>query len=188
MWCLCVYLLGPPTIGRALPIQSSTASVEGLVQDPSEAALADARVLLRNVDTGQSRDARSTSDGFFRFLAVPPGHYRLVISLDGFAADERTLELTLDERRQLRVTLSLARSTQSVNVVATDQSRIEPSRTSLGKTLTNREIEELPVPSGLFQDFTSLATLSPGIVPDAAGTGIAAADRRGTTTRSISMA
>ena len=142
------------------------------MQNPSEAALADARVLLRNVDTGQSRDARSTSDGFFRFLAVPPGRYRLVISLDGFAADERTLELTLDERRQLRITLSLARESQSLNVVATDQSRIEPSRTSIGKTLTNGEIEELPVPSGLFQDFTSLATLSPGIVPDAAGTGI----------------
>src|SRR5438046_2086861 len=81
---LCAWLLGVPATGFALPRQSSTAAVEGRVHDPSDAALAGATVRLTNLDTSRHREVRTASDGTFQFLAVPPGRYRLIVSLDGF--------------------------------------------------------------------------------------------------------
>ena len=40
---------------------------------------------------------------------------------------------------------------------------IEPTKTVLGRTFTRREIDALPVPG---RDFTTLATLTPGVLPD----------------------
>jgi hypothetical protein len=163
------------------PRQSATASVDGLVHDSSDAALPDATITLTSLDTGQRRSVRSGSDGAFQFLGVLPGRYQLSVSLDGFASADRVVELSLDERRQLRFRLSIAARSQSVDVVATERPLIEPAKTALGRTITMREIETLPIPSGIFQDFTSLATLAPGVVNDPAGSHVATAGQTGNT-------
>ena len=169
-------LVGP---GTAWARQSMTATVQGVVCDPSDAAIPGATVTLRNMETGAYRQASTDENGSFQFPTVAAGRYQLTIVHDGFAQVHETLELTLDERWPTKIVLPIATQSQSLEVSA-DEPLIDPLKTALGRTITARELHDLPVPTGLFRDFTSLAALAPGVIADAtSGTPIATAGQTG---------
>src|SRR5260370_24248956 len=83
--CACCMCAGGSAFG-GLPGQETTATVRGVVLDPSDAVLPGATVTLTSLDTGQGRRAQSSQDGSFQFIAVTPGRYRLMVALAGFAS------------------------------------------------------------------------------------------------------
>src|SRR3979411_2055901 len=52
-----------------------SATLSGLLTDPSGAAVAAASVTATNLDTGLSRDTLTDQAGRYRFLALPVGRY-----------------------------------------------------------------------------------------------------------------
>lgn len=60
-------------------------SVQGVVQDPSGAGVANATVRSGNKDTPVTKTAKSDDSGNFRFISLPPGSYRIVVGATGFA-------------------------------------------------------------------------------------------------------
>lgn len=175
--CLLVSVTPATTLARSS--QATSATVTCVVRDASDAVLAGATVILTNIDTGQKRQKQSERDGITQFLGVQPGRYRLDLSLDGFESEERLFELTIDQSLQLRVALTIAARKMSTDIIATDQPLIEPSKTSLGRTITRQETDSLPLPAGLIVNFPSLAVLTPGITTDSAGSGLATAGQTG---------
>jgi hypothetical protein len=153
----------------AAPRQSATATVHGGLRDVSGAVLPNATITLTRVDTGHSRaPVRSDRDGSFRFLALAPGPYRLEVALDGFAPAVRTFEVTVDLDYQLSLTLTVAPLSDSVSVLATELPLVEPSKTSLGSTITRKDLDGAPIMNGT-RTFATLAMLAPGIQNDLAG-------------------
>ena len=60
----------------------ATATVTGVVTDPSESVLVDANVTLTNSSTGTQYTAKTNSAGSYRLTNLPPGPgYTLTISL-----------------------------------------------------------------------------------------------------------
>ncbi|HKV99213.1 MAG TPA: TonB-dependent receptor [Vicinamibacterales bacterium] len=175
MLLVVAFLLLFGTPAGASPPQSATAKIQGVVHDSSGAVLPGVTVVLTNLDTGAIRRTSSLADGTYRFLAVAIGHYRLQLSHAGFESAERRLELTADDQTDFRIALAVARQSQAVEVISTDQPLVEPARTSLGRTILPREINDLPVPAGLVRDINALAPLTPGVIPDSTGLGIATA-------------
>jgi len=55
------------------------------VTDRTAAAIAAAHVVVRNTETGFTRDAASGSDGFYRVAALPVGTYSLTVEFRQFA-------------------------------------------------------------------------------------------------------
>jgi Carboxypeptidase regulatory-like domain/TonB dependent receptor-like, beta-barrel len=161
--------------------QSPTATLRGVVRDPSEAVIARATVTVTSLDTLRALAALTQPDGSFRWIALPPGRYRVVVAHQGFMPAARDIELAIDEDRVLTVVLAIARPAESMDVVAAEAPLVEPSRTSLGRTITSRELDQMPIPSGTARNFAALATLAPGIVTDVATTtsGIATAGQLG---------
>ena len=96
-----------------------------------------------------------------------------------FAPVVRSLELAINDDVEFEAVLQLAALTQSLQVKA-DAPLFEPSKTALARTITTRQIDDLPVAS---RDFTNLALLSSGIlvnqVATGTSTGIAAAAQTG---------
>ena len=152
----------------AAPPQSATASVHVVLRDASGAVLPSATITLTHLDTGRSRPpVRTGKDGSFRFLVLSPGHYRLLAELAGFAAAERAFELTVDLDFELPLTLTVAPQSESVSVLATESPLVEPSKTSLGRTITRKDLDGAPILSGV-RTFATLAMLAPGIQNDLA--------------------
>jgi hypothetical protein len=163
-------------VSFASPGQSATAAVRGVVRDQTNAVIPNARIGLTSLETGRILHSESSADGSFQFVALPPGRYRLAFSFQGFAPAEHDVDLLVDQHLALPITLALARQTQSIDVVAPASPVVEPARTSLGRTVTSREIESLPIL--VPRSFAALATLAPGVLPatvNIGGQGVAAA-------------
>jgi hypothetical protein len=162
--------------------QSTAASISGTVVDQQGAVLPGAVVTVKSLDTGQVRAATADASGQYRLLGLVPGSYQLTIELPGFTtARWPDVYLSISQEARLDATLEIAKVAEIVTVVAGDLPLIEPSKTALGRTITTREIEELPIPGRDFGNFAALATLTPGILTDANiyQTGITAAGQAG---------
>ena len=70
----------------AVPLQAQSASIrlEGIVWDPAGDPLADVALTAVEEDTGRQTETVSDSDGYYRFLALPPGTYTVTAKAKAF--------------------------------------------------------------------------------------------------------
>jgi hypothetical protein len=135
-----------------------------VIVDEQRAVLRDAAITLTNLDTGTVRTASSDDIGAFHLTGLTPGRYELRVTRSGFAPTiHAPISLTVGEEARIGPVLRLASVSQTVDVQEAPVAGIEPTKTVLGRTFTEREIDALPVPG---RDFTTLATLTPGVLPD----------------------
>src|SRR4029450_13044849 len=98
----------------------------------------------------------------FRIPGLTPGRYEVRVRREGFKEYVQPgLTLAIGDEADLRIDLEIPGLTQTVNVVAETSSTRSPL--ALGRTFTNRDIDELPV---IARDFVSLTLLTPGIFVD----------------------
>jgi carboxypeptidase family protein/TonB-dependent receptor-like protein len=158
----CLLLVGLMTADASA--QSTSATLWGAIVDEQRAVLVDATVTLTNLDTGAVRTTTSDAVGTFHLTGLAPGQYELRITRSAFAPTiQRPIVLTVGEEARNDAMLRLASVNQEVTVSEARVAGIEPTKTVLGRTFTQREIDALPVPG---RDFTTLATLTPGVLPD----------------------
>src|SRR2546422_211835 len=65
--------------------QLSTASVTGVVRDPSGSVVTSAKLTITNIETAVKHESLSNSAGNYLFLSIPPGQYSLEVSAPSFA-------------------------------------------------------------------------------------------------------
>jgi hypothetical protein len=142
-------------------------NVQGVITDPSEAAIANASVRLRNVDTGIEQSDATGSSGNYRFTSLAPGNYVLTAESSGFRKTEVRFTLSTSETKGINLTLPLAQAQQMVTVevtapaVETDDSRLET-------TLSSTAVRDLPQAN---RNLWDVLAVTPGVV----GAGVRAA-------------
>jgi len=142
--------------------QQITGSIRGAVSDPSGALVQNAAVSAKQIETGLTRTAETDRAGNFLLLELPVGHYRLEVSAKGFGTYlQEGISLDVNETATVSVKLAVGSGGEKVQVVA-DAELIQPTVTSLGKVVNEREILDLPLNG---RDFSQLGTLQPGVVP-----------------------
>src|SRR5258707_3027588 len=142
--------------------QEITGSIRGAILDPSGATISGASVTATQIETGLQRKTMSDSNGTYVILALPVGHYRVEAEAAGFQQLSRD-GITLDVNQNANVPFRLAVGGESYKVeVNSDASLIESTATSLGKTVQEREILDLPLNG---RNFTQLGVLQAGVVP-----------------------
>jgi Fe(3+) dicitrate transport protein len=107
-----VLLLAAPPAVRAQP----ALVVEGVVTDPTGAAVAGAEVTFSRPDTGDQRTVRTDDGGRFRFEAARARGV-LTVRAQGFAVEE--VSLALEASRSVTVTLRPGGLSETISVVAT---------------------------------------------------------------------
>ena len=114
---LCGLLLMTARHGLA---QQASANVNGVVSDPTGAAVPNAEVSLTNVDTSVARSTRTNSDGAYVFLNVVPGAYTISVSASGFASVKQSqVTLQVNQTATFDFHLQIGQAQQSVTVEAT---------------------------------------------------------------------
>ncbi|MGH9378229.1 MAG: carboxypeptidase-like regulatory domain-containing protein, partial [Terriglobia bacterium] len=110
--CMIVVILG----WAGLAYGQFTSSLQGVVQDSSGAVIPGATTTLVSVATGVSQTRTADSQGFYKFVSLAPGAYRITVSARGFASHVTEVTLETEQTMNLPVTLSVASQAQSVVV------------------------------------------------------------------------
>ena len=142
--------------------QQITGNIRGTVFDPTGAVVQHATVTVRETDTGLTRTAISDNAGSFVVLELPVGHYELTVEAKDFRKYVQSgITLNVNESANVPVRLTVGSSGEKVQVNA-DAQLIQPTVTSLGQVVTERDIVDLPLDG---RDFSQLGLLQPGVVP-----------------------
>jgi outer membrane receptor for ferrienterochelin and colicin len=162
----------------AVSAQVTTALIQGRVTDPSGAPVAGADITARNTATSAARSTVSDAQGLYRIAALPVGPYEVTAAMGGFGTQVRSgITLRVGQEANLDFGLKVATVSETVTIVG-EAPIVETTKTALGRTITTKQLDDLPVAGRTFQN---LAFLSPGILVNAStgGTGIAASGGTG---------
>jgi len=140
--------------------QYDTSAVVGSIRDSSAARIADARVVLRNVDKGTVQETNSTSSGDYEFPSVQVGNYTVTVTAKGFAeTNSNTFEVVANARQRVDIPLVVQSNTEVVEVNA-GATALQTDTNDHGQVIEDDEIVNLPLNG---REYTDLALLSPGV-------------------------
>jgi hypothetical protein len=154
--CLVVPLLLPAVAG------AQTATVGGVIRDPSEQFVSGAKVTLVNSQTGLARDITTNDEGIFWFTNVAPGPYSITVEREGFKAIHiEDLTLTVNQSFTFEAHLELGAVATTTEVKASELPTIDLENAQISNLVDSKRITDLPL---LTRDPYQLILLSPGVV------------------------
>src|SRR5579884_1274265 len=167
--CLLLLVLAFALAG-ALCAQTSTATLQGLVQDATSATVAEARVTVTNLKTGVVREVSTSQEGRYVFPFLLPGDYSLTVERTGFRRfTQANIKLNVQQILTLNVVLEVGDVATTVEVTATPPMLADAD--SVVKTsISNKSITDLPLNGRLV---LNLAATVPAVY-----TGVSAASRQ----------
>jgi len=155
-------LLGPTIASAQI---GGSGSIQGTVVDTSDAAVPGADVTATNNATGIATVRQTTEAGVYAVMPLPPGVYRVRVSLDGFRTFVRD-NIVVDALSVvgLNVTLEVGGVTQEV-VVTAAAPMLATEDARLGQTIRNEVYTALPLVmnTGGPRDPTAFMFLMPGV-------------------------
>src|SRR5262245_28445032 len=156
-WMLSLLLL----VFTAAAFAQTTASIQGTVADQSGAAVVGAKVTVKNPALGIERTAQTNSTGSYEVPALPPGVYSVQVQMTGFETQlAKDLVLEVSKNSVQNFGLKVATTTEVVTVEATAPV-IESTTITVGQTINQRTVQDIPLNG---RHFVDLALLIPGTV------------------------
>jgi hypothetical protein len=152
----------------AMAQTGGSGTIQGVVKDPSGAAVVNATVEIDNVVSHYTRTTTSGPDGSFKFTNVPLNPYHMTVTASGFATNTQDVEVRSAVPENVQVSLAVGTAVTSVTVESNGADLVENDPTY--HTDVDRElIKNLPLESASSQ-VSSLVTLTtPGIAADSNG-------------------
>ena len=138
------------------------ATLQATVTDPSDLAVPNVTVELKNVATGAVRTTTSTTEGIFRFNGVTPGVYDMTIKPGtGFKEyTQKQITLNISEIRELgEIKLSVGGANETVEVTAA----ATPVQTASSEHASMVDFEQMAHVTVRGRDLMSLLQTIPGI-------------------------
>ena len=124
--------------------QVFTASLSGLVTDPTGAGVPNASVKVRNVETNDVRQAQTGSDGRYSISQLKPGSYEVTVESKGFKRFvQPSLTLVASQAGEFNGSLVIGDATQTVEVSAAAPV-LDTQSADKSATLTERAVRDLP--------------------------------------------
>ena len=141
--------------------QTTTGRIVGNVSDPSGATVGGATITITDVQRNISRTITTDASGEYVAPELQPGDYKVQAQAKGFKSVER-VNIVVSVAEDLRVDITLPPGQVSEMIVVTEEVPLVNSESAtLGGTLTNAEINDLPL-SG--RNYENLLQLRPGVM------------------------
>jgi len=145
----------------AAAAQVAGATLSGTVADASGAVIPNATILIKNTATGVVRQVTTNANGLYIAPNLLPGSYSVSTEAKGFAqVVHREVTLRVGAEQELDLQLKPGQVNEVMEVMDAP-SDIQTGTTALTATVESRTVRELPLNG---RDWTTLATLEPGVV------------------------
>jgi hypothetical protein len=160
------------TLGSAVPTahgQAVSGTILGTVTDSSGGVMANAKVTIVNEGTSLTRVVTADPNGEYTAPSLPPGRYTVMTEMPGFKALALSnIDLGVDQRVRIDLKLEVGAMTESVSIKA-ETPLVQTSSSELGTTVTDQEIEALPLNG---RNFVNLTRTVPGVLRGIPGANI----------------
>ena len=154
---VCLFL----AISVPLFSQTTTGRILGTVHDQTGAALPAATVTVTDVQRGLTRTVTSDDSGGYVVPNLTPGIYTVRGEANGFKTVERP-NIQIEVATDVTVDLSLPPGdVKETIIVEEDVPLLNTTSSTLGGTLSNKEINDLPLNG---RNYENLLQLRPGVV------------------------
>jgi hypothetical protein len=141
--------------------QTTTGRIIGNVHDQSGAAVAGASLTITDVQRGTVRSATSDDSGGYVVSNLAPGVYSVRVEAKGFKSVERP-DILIEVATDMTVEIALSPGDVKETVIVTSEIPLVNTTTStLGGTLSNKEINDLPLNG---RNYENLLQLRPGVI------------------------
>ncbi len=148
---------------------TTTGNVEGTVTDPNGAAVPSVTITLSGPNLVRQQTTTSDANGSYRFASVPPGRYTLdATPASGFDAyKQENVEVNLSRGTTANITLSLAGTSASVDVIATPE--IDQATNTTGTNVSTEFFSNIPTSRTVQGLYTIAPTVARSGLRDASG-------------------
>src|SRR5579863_5326753 len=120
--------------------QRDLSTLAGTITDSSGGVVANAKVTITDVATGESYTMTSNNLGEFVRPALKPGNYTITVSAPGFKmSEQKNVILTVGERTGVTIALTVGDITQTVDVSASG-TILQTESTQVGAALNTRTV------------------------------------------------
>lgn len=142
---VCLSLLAFAATSFAQDLDNVT--ITGKIVDSNNLPIVGASVTATQIETGKERTAVTNEDGRYQIIQLQPGTYTVKSTATGFGAKENQGLVTVSGQN-LQLDFSLApasiQAETTVTIGEDDTPVVDTTRTVVGGTVTQQEIEELP--------------------------------------------
>jgi hypothetical protein len=147
--------------------QSTTGTISGSVLDEKEAAIPNATVAARNVETNVSVTTQTGDQGNYRFQNLPVGPYEVTVEAPGFAKYVQTgITLLLNQNAVIDVSMK-AGGVQEVVTVTENAALLNTTTAEVATRFDSRRVSELPLAPN--RNVFNVALSAPGVSQLGAG-------------------
>ena len=141
--------------------QGNTGRILGTVTDQTGGAIAHATVTITDVQRGTSRTLTTDSSGEYVAPGLLPGTYTVRGEAKGFKVFDRH-NLLLETGKDIQVDIVLQTGSANEVITVTEEvPLVDATSTTLGGTLSNQIINDLPLNG---RNYQNLLTLRPGVM------------------------
>src|ERR1700682_2184077 len=141
--------------------QVTGATLSGTVTDASGAVIAGAQVSAKNTATDIAKDTMTDSAGLYTIANLPAGPYEVKVTAKGFNTAVSKVTLAVGAQQTLNVPMKVGETSQTVQVTEAAP-QIDLTSSTLTGQVESQTVVDLPLNG---RDWTSLATLHPGVAP-----------------------
>lgn len=142
------------------------AGIQGTISDSSGALVPEAKVTLKDLETGKIQEVTSSDEGFYRISGLAPGRYELTVEKQGYKKSlAQNLTVAAEIVQGVDVILETGEVTATVTITEEATEQLTTENANVARSVTTAEVKRLPQ---VGRDPYELARLTPGVFGNAA--------------------
>jgi len=124
--------------------QTETGQISGTITDATGGVVADAKVVVKSVNTGMTRETTSNSSGLYTSPSLKPDTYDVTIQFTGFKTFTQRVVVAVGAQVEVSAQLTVGAQVEVVEVTGKEVNAVNTENQTLSSVITGEQLDALP--------------------------------------------